>query len=472
MKKALDFRGPFLVADPPALTKLHAVLRITGLFLILFSVLLTMFWPRSYDEAPAVPFVWQYDLRTAQESARPAALGDANPFNLVYSRQAPVPPAVQSGDADAVDSENEPTPRESAQRNQENKANEKNKDRGAGGYLIGPAGPALGLEKSERVFAPFHGNGYFRYAKIGRELSFLARNGEELWRKPYKAYPVSDPGGDLVLLLTGDNNRIDVIDPSGNPFGVRSVSGNFMTDLDFADRRAAAALVFSTGAVTVLNEEAQAILRYTHESTDQPLFVKSCALGPDAQVVAIHMLDGDQDRIVVLRLSGGVDQPEDYSVLRRIDLNATYPHLLHFAVSPHGLLLTAPDRTAFYALGSGEDRSYAAPGIQDSGGDSVPSNASDADGAQAGEAAAPAAPARSGSGAKSIYRPVFADRDYFVFGQGDLAIVLDQNGVPVTRLVVDGSSAFRLMPGPLENQFALHGSERIEFYEFAFSASR
>ena len=461
-----------MVADPPATGKLHAVLRITGLFLILFSVLLTMFWPRSYDEAPAVPFVWQYDLRTAEESARPAVLGDTNPFNLVYSRQAPVLPANGNdarSESDA-DAENEPA-LEPARRNQENK------DGGAGGYLIGPAGPALGLQKGERVFAPFHGNGFFRYAKIGRELSFLARNGEELWRKPYKAYPVSDPGGDLVLLLTGDNNRIDVIDPSGNPFGVRSVSGNFMTDLDFAGRRAAAALVFSTGAVTVLNEEAQAILRYTHESADQPLFVKSCALGPDARVVAIHMLDGDQDRIVVLRLNGDAGTPEDYSVLRRIDLNATYPHLLHFAVSPHGLLLTAPDRTAFYALGSGEDRNYAAPGeVQPnpgSGGDSVSSNASGGtDGVNIGQAAAPTAPAGSGFVSKSIYRPVFADRDYFVFGQGDMAIVLDQNGVPVTRLVVDGSSVFRVMPGPLENQFALHGSRRIEFYEFAFAASR
>ncbi|MEQ9362994.1 MAG: hypothetical protein RIF32_02055 [Leptospirales bacterium] len=410
------------------------MLRITGLFLILFSVLLTMAWPRSYDESPAVPFVWRYDIREGTESTRPAALSDLTPFNLVHATRAPV---AAMGEAAGT-----ATPGSS--------------------FLVGPASPTVTLEKGERVFAPFHGNGYFRYAKIGRELSFLARNGEELWRKPYKAYPVTDPSGDLVLLLTGDNNRIDIIDPSGNPFGVRSVSGNFMTDLDFAARRAAAALVFSTGALTVLNQEARTILSYNHESPDQPLFVKSCAIGPDAEVVAIHMLAGDQDRIIVLGIDGGdTENPEDYTVLRSIDLNATYPHLLHFAVNRHGLLLAAPDRTQFYALASGADRRIDGSKIGAGETPQAPAEGRGVDGAGtgAGEAAAP------------VYRPVFADRDYFVFGQGDVAVLLDRKGLGLTRFVVGGSGPFRVLPGPVENQFALHSPERIEIYEFAAAAS-
>lgn len=388
-----------------------------------------------------MPFLWRYELSSGIESARPPALAGLVPFNLISAARAPVRPA---GEPTGLEAEPEP------QTTPDSKE--------IGLWLLGPESPPLGLAKGTRVFAPFLGNGFFQYAKIGRELSFRARNGEELWRKPYKAYPVSDPGGDLVLLLTGDNNRIDVIDPSGNPFGVRSVSGNFMTDLDFANRRAAAALVFSTGAVTVLNEEARAILEYEHASPDQPLFLKSCALGPDARVVAIHMLAGDQDRIVVLGLEGDAGageahRPEKYSVLRTIDLNATYPHLLHFAVNRHGLLLTAPNRTEYFALASGEDRVFRG---------AVAAPVGDAE-----QATNRNRESADGLASAQIYRPVFADRDYFIFGADDAAVLLNHEGVAMTRLIVGGSGAFRVLPGPNDRQFALHTEERVEMYEYA-----
>lgn len=380
-----------------------------------------MGWARSYNESPAVPFVWQYDLRQGLESARPASLIGATPFNLVYSTLAPESDPESAGEP--------------------------------GRFLTGPSSPPIPLEKSDRIFAPFHGNGYFRYAKIGRELSFLGRNGEELWRKPYKAYPVSDAQGKLVLLLTGDNNRIDIIDPSGNPYGVRSVVGNFMTDLDFAARRSAAALVFSTGALTVLNEKGEAILSYNHESREQPLFIKSCAIGPDGRVVAIHMLAGDHDRILVLEIDSDTESPEDYTVLREIDLKATYPHLLHFALNRYGLLLAAPDRTEYFALASGIDARL----------DGSLENTDTNTGSQQQSKPSAASP--------PVYRAVFADRNYFVFGQQDVAVVLDKTGRSMTRFVVGASGPFRILPGPVERQFALHSPERIELYEFAPSAN-
>lgn len=347
-------------------------------------------------------FLWQYDLRSHEETARPTDLARVPPFNLVYSET--------GGEAES-DPENADAVR----------------------FLKGPGVAPISLEKSDRVFAAFHGSGFFRYAKVGRELSFFGRNGEELWRKPYTAYPVSDVHGKLVMMLTGDNNRVDVIDASGNPAGVGSVAGNFMTDLDFAARKSAAAIVFSTGAVTVLNEQAKVVLRYNHESDDQPMFVKSCALGPNATTVAVHMLAGEKDRIAVLGFDPNDDNPNEYKVLRTIQLDQAYPHLLHFAVSRHGLLLAAPDRTAYYALESGADQI-----IEE---------------------------ARAATG--ETFRPVFSDENFFVYGDQDVAVVLDQSGRRLTGLVIGSSGPFRILPGPASRQFAIHSPERVELYEFA-----
>ena len=381
------------------------MLRITGLFTVLFASLLTIFWSRSYDPAPAVAFLWHYDLLTRTESARPAELQNGAPFNLVESNAAPVD---SEGEADA-----------------ENKAES---------ALVGPDAPAIARESNERVFVPFHGAGYFKYAKIGRELSFYGRSGEELWRKPYKAYPVSDVRGRLVLLLTGDNNRIDLLDANGNPNGVKSVAGNFMTDFDFASRRSAAAITFSTGTLSVIDEQGRALLNYEYETTAQPLFVKSCALSPDAGLVALHLLAGDRDRIVVLRPDLETEAADDYAVERDIEIDTVYPHLLHFALNEHGVLIVAPDRTQYFALAGGSDRVL----------ESQPENS------QVGP----------------VYRAVFADRDYFVYDAGAAAVVLDESGRQVLRLNLQTQAPFRLLPGPLDRQFAIHTRSAVEIYAY------
>lgn len=417
------------------------MLRITALFLLLFSVLLVLFWSRSYTESPSVAFLYQYDLKTGQASAQPPAFGGAAPFNLVRADSG-IPSRVA-------------LPRNST-RMQDDAGKEtandlkSDADGGDGPAYLGPGVPGQVLESKLRYYAAFQGRGYFQYAKIGRELSFHSRRGEELWRKPYKAYPVSDARGELVLLLTGDNNRVDVIDQSGNPTGVRSVAGNFMTDLDFAVRRSAAAIVFSTGALRVLNESGELVLDYQSAASGgagEALFVKSCAIGPDARHVALHLLAGDRDLLIVLGFDPDDGKPAEYELLRTIDLAEVYPHLLHFALNRHGVLLVAPERTEYFALETGSD--YTIDGSNEA----------------------------SSGGARSVYRPVFADRDYFVYGSAGDAVVLSANGRQIMRLrrgqpatgaVVAAPRAplFRIVPGPQPGQFALHGPERVQLFAY------
>ncbi|MCB1175707.1 MAG: hypothetical protein KDK39_19185, partial [Leptospiraceae bacterium] len=102
-------------------------------------------------------------------------------------------------------------------------------------FADGPAFTApLSLAEGELVFVPFRGSGIFKYAKIGKQIDFISPTGEIYWSREAFSYPVSDPVGERILLLTGDNSRVDLIDRNGRTLAAGFVAGNFLTDYDFS----------------------------------------------------------------------------------------------------------------------------------------------------------------------------------------------------------------------------------------------
>lgn len=365
------------------------------IFTALFSVLLAAYPATRIEGPPDFYLEWYYDLDGQVQTPRPA--GWRSPFNAFF----------RPGDK--------------------------------GGALHFPDRPVEPVAEGTLISAPFHGAGYFEYQKVGRDIQFReSSRGEVLWKKSYYSYPISDHYGDLILLLTGDSNRVDLLDPSGNPLGLGSVSGNVLNDYDFAARQSRALLVFAGGNVTALDKTGQALFHHQLESDSRPFFVKSCALGPDGLVAAVHYRAGDRDEVVLLARR---EEGQAARVLGRAVLPKIYPHLLHMAVSPGGLLVSAPDFTGFY----------------DTDGDPV-WNRPLADRPVAGAAAGPARP---------IYRPVYADRSFFLFGEGASVFVLDGRGRVVAVLPVrDEGRPFRFLPGPDEGSFAIHTHGALHFYRF------
>ncbi len=287
------------------------------------------------------------------------------------------------------------------------------------------------LPADSLVWAPLYGTGYFEYFKVGKEISFReSSRGEVLWKKTFFSYPVSDHYGNLILLLTGDSSRVDVLDPSGNPAGVGSVSGNILTDYDFAARESRALVVFSGGQSTILDKNGTALFRYLIETDERPFLIKSCALSPDGLLAAIHYQAGTQDRV---RLIEKGSEPGETRVTGEAVLPAIYPHLLHMAVNKHGLLVAAPDFTGFF----------------DADGDAVWNR--------------PLAPA-----AGRVFRPVYADREFFVFGENAFVFVLDASGRMIAVLPVqDRRRPYQVLPGPEEGAFVLQAEPGLHVYRFS-----
>ena len=221
--------------------------------LVFFSAVL-YFIPRGgIDGAPSIQYLWQYDLSEGLAPAQPPGIeAGALNFNAVLFSE------------------------------------------GEERFIVGPGGSRVPIESGDRVFVPFLGHGYFRYARLGRQVAFHSARGEELWVKDFISYPISDERGELVLLLTGDNNRVDLIDQNGNATGSGSVAGSFMTDFDFAARAPAALIAFAGGGIHLLDAAGNVLWheRLEGENESGPFFVKSAALGPDGRLMASCGRDG------------------------------------------------------------------------------------------------------------------------------------------------------------------------------------
>lgn len=186
----------------------------------------------------------------------------------------------------------------------------------------------------EMLSVPIHGQGYFVYGRVGKEMKYFTREGELLWSKPYVSYPVPAPAGKIVFLFTGDANRVDIIDPSGNPIGVRRLSGNFLTHYAFAMQPGRSAFLFGTGGLSVLDEKGALVSEY---DPGENLFFKSVALSADGRLAAIHALRqddaGEKDLVRVLELS------EKSKVLHEYVLERVIPGNIALAVSPDASVL-------------------------------------------------------------------------------------------------------------------------------------
>ncbi len=186
----------------------------------------------------------------------------------------------------------------------------------------------------EMIAAPVHGEGYFVYGRIGKEMKYFTRESELLWSKPYVSYPVPDPTGKIVFLFTGDANRVDVIDPSGNLIGVRRISGNFLTHHAFSMQSGRSAFVFGTGGLTVLDAKGNIVSRY---DPGENLFFKSVALSANGQKAAVHALyqddAGERDVVRVLDLAPEAHVAQEYALERVV------PGNLALAVGNGGSLL-------------------------------------------------------------------------------------------------------------------------------------
>lgn len=279
------------------------------------------------------------------------------------------------------------------------------------------------LDASDLAFAPFLGQGYFRYQKVGKEIQFYAAGGELLWRKPFQSYPVADHTGKLVLLLTGDNNRVEVLDWNGNPVGVKSVAGNFMTDVNFAARAAAACVVFGGGEIYLIDGEGNLKFSYNLPLTKRPRFVKSCAVMPDGQGMAVHALDGAEDALFVFLAKNGKAVGDWAAILPEI-----IPQSVHMGVNEHGVLLAGRRSTTFYRAGAPIWKRE----IPDQGG----------------------------------YRPVYADRDWFAVGTDRSVLVLDSRGRPLASVPVLGSASFRILPSSRPGEFAVQSNKAVTFYSY------
>lgn len=360
------------------------MLRLFPVFLLLFSAILFRFPAFHLSEPGSVQFLWFYDLTDGASTEFPSEWKNF-PFNGVAIHES------------------------------------------KGTVIVQPEGRRIKIGEEERVSVPFLGGGYFRYMKVGKEIFYHSRESEILWRKPYFSYPVTDARGRIVMLLTGDSNRVDIVDSNGNPSGVKSIAGNFLTDYDFAVRAERAAACFASGDLHVIGESGRAVAVYRHETDIRPTFLKSCSISPDGSLLAFHMLEQDRDRIYIYRVDEGSSRLKKET---SIDLPVIYPHLLHFALNESGLLLSAPDILRFYSLNGKEIWSTK----QESSG---------------------------------VYHPVYADRDFFVYGQAGRLIAADDRGRTVLEAPVFGAEQFwRILPSREEHEFAVDTGSSVQFFRF------
>ena len=212
--------------------------------------------------------------------------------------------------------------------------------------LLRPQAPPLKINTTTYVTAPFLGNGYFTYRKLGKHLTYYDKKGEKLWQREHPYYPISDHYGNLILLLASDNSRVDIMDHNGLPLGEKQLYGILLIDYSFASQLSQVGLVFASGEAYVIQEEGKIAFQHNFASKYNMIFLKSCALSPNGKLLAVHLLKDEKDLIVILM----VDEEQNPAILRQITLPKIYAHILHIAVNTHGVLVAAPDRTLFFSL--------------------------------------------------------------------------------------------------------------------------
>ena len=178
---------------------------------------------------------------------------------------------------------------------------------------------------------PLLGSGYYQYKKVGSEISYFSPSGEILWKKEYKSYPRA--GSRLILLLTGDNNQVQVADLSGNL--LNTLDGRFLTDYAF-DADGGAALLFGGGDFYILDKKGKTVLSKHFRENG---FYKSLAVSPDGNYFAVHYRENGRDFISVF-----THEKE----IHTLPLEKSWPHKLWFAISnSKTMVVNLPDKWMF-----------------------------------------------------------------------------------------------------------------------------
>ncbi|MDI7225698.1 hypothetical protein [Leptospira santarosai] len=202
-------------------------------------------------------------------------------------------------------------------------------------------GVALG--DTNRIEYPLNTKGYLEYKKIGSEVNFYSPFGEMFWTKEYRSYPRISPSGNLVLLIAGDHNQVILSDINGNVTGAGKIDGRFLTDYAFSSASLITGVLFSGGELFVLDAKGGIRIKKDLGSEKSPVFAKSISVSPDGTKTAIHLMNADRDRILVLEENG--------RETTSFELDTIYPHKLYLAVSNTGeVLVSAPNQVEFYDI--------------------------------------------------------------------------------------------------------------------------
>lgn len=199
------------------------------------------------------------------------------------------------------------------------------------------------LGDTNRIEYPLNTKGYLGYKKIGSEVNFYSPSGEILWTKEYRSYPRISPFGNLVLLIAGDHNQVILSDINGNVTGAGKIDGRFLTDYAFSSSSLITGVLFSGGELFVLDAKGEIQIRKDLGSEKNPVFAKSISVSPDGTKTAIHLMNANKDRILVLEKSG--------KEVSSFELDTIYPHKLYLAISNTGeVLISAPNQVEFYDI--------------------------------------------------------------------------------------------------------------------------
>lgn len=197
------------------------------------------------------------------------------------------------------------------------------------------------LDDTRRIEYPFNTKGYLEYKKIGSEVNFYSPSNEILWTKEFRSYPRISPSGNVVLLIAGDHNQVILSDINGNGTGAGKLDGRFLTDYTFASDSKITGVLFSGGELFVLDPKGAIQIKKDLGSEKNPVFAKSVSVSPDGSKTAVHLLNGNKDKIFVLGAKG--------EEITSYELNTIYPHKLYLAISNTGeVLISAPDQLIFY----------------------------------------------------------------------------------------------------------------------------
>ncbi|HBS05697.1 MAG TPA: hypothetical protein DEA96_12075, partial [Leptospiraceae bacterium] len=204
-----------------------------------------------------------------------------------------------------------------------------------------------GAADDRKIYVPHAGQGYFLFQRMGKEIEHRSSSGELFWQRESSAYPVSSPDGDILLLITGDSNRVDVMDRNGILVEGSTLSGSLLVDYSFSspahsEQGASAVILFSDGRYFVLGKAGKLLCKGL--VTEKPMFARSVAISADGKTLAFHYDQSGTDHVQVARLIAseeGFAVEESYD----IELKSNHPYTISMLVQDDIALLGPPGET-------------------------------------------------------------------------------------------------------------------------------